>query len=432
MKKIALFSTFDRSGGAATACLRLAEALAQNKQFSPQIISRDRTFEHPLLAGVPPSWWQRRKNLALQAIERLEIATHLRTQDALYQFSIASTGNGKISNMPAVQQADILHFHWFNQGFLSLKNVAQLAKARKPIVWTLHDMWAFTGGCHYAGTCRHFEHTCGQCPFLRRPSPHDLSAAHWQRKQKTYKAVPLLWHIVTCSRWLAQEAQKSTLLRDATITAIPNPIDTNLFSPPTHRHLLRQQLNLPTDKKLILFVAMKMSDPRKGFEYLRQALWQLHQSSNNYELLVLGTADDELLRSLPMRAHSSGKLNDATIIARYYAAADIFVIPSLEENLPNTIMEASACGIPSVGFEVGGIPEMIEAGKTGFLAPARNSQALAAAIQQVLETPDYETLSRQARQKAVNEYSYPIVAQQYENIYTKSLEQLPKQKEITD
>jgi glycosyltransferase involved in cell wall biosynthesis len=294
--------------------------------------------------------------------------------------------------------------HWVNFGFLSVDDIASLTRLNKPVFWTLHDMWAFTGGCHHSGTCEHFQQRCGDCKFLKNPNPNDLSHRLWEAKKNGFKNKNL--HIITCSDWLGNRAKQSSILGGHSIKTIPNAIDTAFFSPNT------TDLGLDPNKKYVLFVAMRVNAPAKGFHLLKEALAYLDPITT--ELLIVG---GEMTEELPLKSHSFGQVTDPSKMRDIYAAADVFVTPSLEENLPNTIMEAMSCGTACVGFEVGGIPEMIEHQQTGYVARAFEPEDLAKGIQWCLEN---EKAGEKARTRAIQLYDQTTVAQQHLAYYAQA------------
>jgi glycosyltransferase involved in cell wall biosynthesis len=279
-------------------------------------------------------------------------------------------------------------------------------------------MWPFTGGCHHSGECENYQIECGNCKFLKNPSQKDISRKDWLVKRSAYQ--PGYFTAVGCSQWLAKRAKNSSLLADFRIESIPNPIDTTVFSP-VSKNEARKQLNLPADKHLILFAAMRVNALMKGFFYFQDALTLLKDKhpefSEHTELIVFGQADDEVLNQLPFKTHKLGHLSDIKQIVLAYNAASVFVTPSLEENLPNTIMESFACGTPAVGFSIGGIPEMINHQSNGYLAEYRSVKSLAAGIQWVLENNGEGKLSKKAREKVMERYAENVVASQYETLY---------------
>lgn len=391
-------------GGAGVACRRLQKALS-GEGVEANLISA---------AEVPGRW-------PFYA-ERLSFLPYERDKSVRFAFSPANFGHD-LRRHPLVQAADILHLHWVNQGFLSLQNIRQLAELGKPIVWTLHDMWAFTGGCHYSRGCTNFQHECGECPFLRRPGPRDLSHRIWAKKKRLF---PANVQFVTCSEWLAGVARSSALLHDFPIRAIPNPIDTASFAPISAdaRSAFRRANGILPGAFVLLFAAMKISESRKGFHLLLESLQFLRREHPELllEIVVLGQADPEALAALPYPTHAQGLVRDPAKLIGLYAAADVFVIPSLEDNLPNTVMESLACGTPVAGFATGGIPEMVGHRTEGFIAPQGDSRQLADGIRWILQGErSLETLRQAARHKAEQHYAEAVVAKRHIALYQELL-----------
>lgn len=430
-------------GGAAIACLRLLAILEQTEGIEVTMLVQEKKRDNPNVQAIAETWLQKKLAFVRFVQERLYFKFQEKNKEIRFAFSPANSGID-ISEHPLVQEADIIHLHWINFGFLSLKSLEKLFALNKPIVWTLHDMWAFTGGCHHSGDCENFQISCGNCvQYLKNPSPTDLSNKIWQRKNAIF--APIVDSIrlrsgngqqqssnnitiVGCSQWLSNRAKKSSLLKNFSVKAIPNPLDTNLFSP-QNKAEARTKLGLPIDKKLILFVAAKVSVIWKGFSYFQESLEILqsqHSHNEDIELVVLGESDAETIQKLPFKAHALGRISDVNQIVLVYSAADVFVTSSIQENLPNTIMEAMACGTPAVGFEVGGIPEMIEHQQNGmppngFLAKYKSAESLAEGMKWVLFEANHEELSKNARQKVIDNYSEKVVVEQYLEVYfTKS------------
>ena len=411
-------------GGAAIACLRLLNTLNQTEGIEATMLVQEKKRDNPNVKAIAETWLQKKMAFARFVQERLFFKFQEKNKEIRFAFSPANSGID-ISVHPLVQEADIIHLHWINFGFLSIKSLKKLFALKKPIVWTLHDMWAFTGGCHHSGDCENFQDSCGNCvQYLKNPSPTDLSNKVWQRKNAFFSPTPALpdrvgVSFIACSQWLASRAKKSSLLKDFSVKAIPNPLDINLFSP-QNKVDARKKLGLPTDKKLILFVAAKVSVIWKGFGYFQESLEILkaqYPHNQDIELIILGESDAEAIEKLPFKAHTLGRISDVNKIVSIYSAADVFVTSSIQENLPNTIMEAMACGTPAVGFEVGGIPEMIESYKNGFLAKYKSAESLADGIKWVLFEANNAELSSNARQKVLDNYSEKVVIEQYLEVY---------------
>ena len=423
--KITILSTFDNFGGAAIAASRLNKAL-NNNGLSSNMLVQDKKGNLPNVESIAQNWFQKKLALLRFALDRYQFAFYEKNKDVRFIFSQAKIGVD-IHNHPLIQQSDIIHLHWINFGFLSLNSLEKLFITHKPIVWTLHDMWVFTGGCHYSRECTNYERNCGNCvQFLKNPSENDLSHQVWERKKEIFSKANLT--IVTCSEWLAQRARESSLLKDKTIVSIPNPIDTDVFRP-IEKSIARGNFKLSPDKKYILFGAVKISDVRKGFTYFAEALsilktllskssqaTTLNQTSK-IEIFIFGQAQASDFEGFPFKVNILGKLSDLETIATAYSAASVFVSPSIEDNLPNTIMESMACGTPVVGFDVGGIPEMIDHEKSGYLAKYKSSEDLAKGIYWILFEANYEELANNSRQKVLDNYSEKVVAEKYKKVY---------------
>lgn len=305
---------------------------------------------------------------------------------------------------------DIVHLNWINQRFLDLK---ELGKIKKPIVWTLHDSWAFTGLCHVPYDCKKYETHCGTCPMLGSKKEQDLAYEIFEKKLEAYKDLDL--HIVTPSKWLGERAKRSALLGRFPITVIPNCIDTELYQP-IDKADARKVLGLEADKKYLLFGAMHvMKDANKGFAYLQEALKQINNAK--VELLVYGTNEDLRSHDLPLSARSMGYINNDKMMALLYNAADVCIVPSLSENLSNTIMESLSCGTPVVAFNIGGNSDMIEHKQNGYLAKEKDNWDLAKGIEWCLANNADGILSINAREKVMNNYTVDIVSEQYKLLY---------------
>ncbi|MDR1896948.1 MAG: glycosyltransferase family 4 protein [Prevotellaceae bacterium] len=416
--KILIVNTTERTGGAAVAANRLMHALNRSGHEAKMLV-RDKQTDDKNVITINTSWIKRKINFIRFVWERwvIFVHNHFNRKD-LFKVSIANTGTD-ISKHPLVKDADIIHLHWINQGFLSLKNIQQLILLGKPIVWTMHDMWCFTGVCHYAGVCRKYETECKNCHLLKK-STTDKVKQLFLKKGNILSSSYI--NFVGCSRWIAGKAKGSTLLRNARVLSIPNPIDNDFFKP-YDKVYAREKFNLPINKKLILFAAAKLSDTRKGMSYFIETCQYLATYTMNelIEIVFLGGKIDENMQYvIPLKINVLGYLKTNVDISTVYAACDVFVTPSLEDNLPNTIMEAMSCGTPCVGFNTGGIPEMIGHKVNGYVAEYKSAKDLATGINWCLMPDNSETLSQQALTKAKNCYSENVVAKQYIELYTKT------------
>ena len=350
--------------------------------------------------------------------ERLYFLPQERDHSVRFQFSPARFG-ATLDFHPAIQQADVLHLHWINFGFISLNGLRSLFSLGKPIVWTLHDQWAFTGGCHYSRGCDHFLSHCRQCPYLKKPADNDLSYRVFEQKQKLFKQASI--HFTPPSHWLADQAKQSALLQPFPFTVIPYAIDQTVFCP-IERAEANAHLDLPdTNRPRLLFGSANVTDTRKGFRYFAEALTLLHQQHPdlNPEILIFGKGRSYLFDELPYPVRHLGILTTEDNIVAAYNAADALIVPSLEDNLPNTVIESMACGTPVIGFRTGGIPEMIDHQGNGCLADAGSAQQLTDGLVFILTHPDADELRRNARQSAENRFSEDVIAKQHIELYEK-------------
>ena len=313
---------------------------------------------------------------------------------------------------------DIVHLHWIAKSFMDLHKLIYI---KKPIVWTLHDVWPITGGCHCNMGCEKWENGCGSCPQIQSTNPDDLSRKFWNRKKKTFLNIPRLT-VIAPSRWLEKKVRKSSFFQNARIIYIPNCIDTDVFFPLSKddRNKLRKDFNIPVNKKVILFGANYFNKAiYKGFDLLLESLKYISSKKNNYfHLLLFGEEKiPNKINELPTDYTVVGRLSGEKIISKIYNTADVFVGPSRQDNFPGTFLEAAACGIPAVGFEVGGIPEIVEHHKTGYIAKPFDTSDLAKGIIWCLENNQNNKLGLAARDKVVNNFSFDIIAKKHTELY---------------
>ena len=417
--RILIVNTSERTGGAAIAAGRLTEAL-KSHGIKAKMLVRDKQTDRISTVALGGGWKQVRKFVWERVV--IWINSHFR-RERLFSVDIANTGND-ITRLPEFKEADLIHLHWINQGMLSLKVIRKILASGKPVVWTMHDMWACTGICHHARTCTAFHSECGACPMIYSQKRKDLSTRIFRQKQRLYASGGI--HFVTCSHWLEGMAKQSALLVNQPVSVIPNPISTTLFHPMKQTEA-RQKLALPTEGKLILFGSVKLTDKRKGIDYMVEAcrlLAKQHPAlKEQLALVAVGMHAAELQPLVPFKVHNMGYVKEEHQLVEIYNAADLYVIPSLDENLPNTIMEAMACGTPCVGFPTGGIPEMIDHLKNGYLTKEHSAEQLAEGIYTLLTTPAYESLSHEAVAKVNACYSERSVANQYGQLYAKLLKE---------
>jgi len=414
--RVLIVNTSERVGGAAVAANRLMKAL-NNHGIKAKMLVRDKDTDTLTVIALPASPWLRWNFLWERFV--IFVKCHF-SRKHLFEIDLANTGTD-ITRLREFQEADIIHLHWINQGMLSLNGIRKILRSGKPVVWTMHDIWPATAICHVTLGCRHFTTRCHSCRLLDTSKGNDFSTTIWQRKLRMLEGEHIYY--VACSRWLESEAKASALLKGHKITCIPNPIDTHIYNRYSKEEA-RQQLGLPQDRQLILFASQRVTMPNKGMSYLIEACHILQNQGNsscNMALVILGGHAEEIAGKLPFDSYPLGYVNEEQRIVDVYNAADVFVLPSLSENLPNTIMEAMACGLPCVGFKIGGIPEEIDHKRNGYVAEYRNAEDLARGIRWILSEADYESLSKNAIQKVARSYSQQSVALHYAEVYQQAM-----------
>jgi len=310
----------------------------------------------------------------------------------------------------------VYNLHWI-RGFID--PLPFFRKTQKPVVWTLHDMNPFTGGCHYNVGCNRHRESCGQCPQLGSTDENDLSQSIWSRKETAYREAIEngRLEIVAPSEWLAEEARRSTLFSKAPVHVIPNSLDHETFHP-RNTDGLRSALSIPADHRILLFVADSTQNHRKGFDLLQDALIELNEEK--VTLVSIGSNRPELDISTPLL--HLGRITSNVLLSVFYSLADIFVIPSRQDNLPNTVLESMACGTPVVGFDTGGIPDMVRPDKTGWRAEPGDAHSLRHTIEEALSNDTtLQRIGQTCRDVVENEYTLEVQARAYRNLYRELL-----------
>jgi glycosyltransferase involved in cell wall biosynthesis len=417
--KVVHLSTSDINGGAAIAALRIHSAQLKSG-IDSKLLVQSKFTDNSNVISIVQTPFDKIKRYIRVFLDKLTFKTLSKTERDRFTFPNFGIN---VSNNDIVKEADIINLHWINEGFLSLKSISLLAALKKPVVFTLHDMWAFTGGCHYNHGCEKFLDNCGNCPALKFRKVNDLSRKIYYIKSTAYKY--LNFSVSACSNWLNLEAKKSSLFHNRKIRTIHNPINTDIFKPNEKLNSCKE-LNLPLDKNLILFGAMELTNERKGFRYLISALKIISEHQHEYlvntNIVILGLTGGMDLSEIPFQIHVLGKITDENKLIDCYNAADIYVTPSLQDNLPNTVIESLSCGTPVVAFNTGGMSDMIEHLKNGYLAELKSSQDLAAGIVTLLS--DSELLLKmkvKCRETALNKFNEESIAKQYSAYYSELL-----------
>jgi glycosyltransferase involved in cell wall biosynthesis len=311
---------------------------------------------------------------------------------------------------------DLVCINWINDDFLSIGEIGQFDV---PVVWAFHDLWAVTGGCHYPGSCTGFYSSCGNCPKLKYPAEHDWSRNIWQKKYEQWRDLDMT--ILCPSNWMASQVKKSWLFGDKRIEVCPYSIELDVFKPMESADL-RTELGVKPHQKVLLFGAVNsMHDTRKGAHLLVEALEKLEGrvDSDDLVFMVFGAKESPALEKVPFRIINLGFVGEKADLARYYAASTAFVLPSLEDNLPNTVLESLACGSPVVAFDIGGISDMIDDGENGFLVDRINTSLLADALEAMVKMPEeqYQSMRKASRKKMEDHFSKEVVGQKLIEIF---------------
>ena len=408
--KILHLSTTDVSGGAARAAYRLHMGLLNSGIYSHMIVQYKDDGDQTIHG--PRTNFSKALSLLRPMIDHAPKIFSPFYKNSFFHLQWLPNRLKPIINKI---KPDIIHLHWICRGFI---NIESLRRFGIPIVWTLHDMWPFTGGCHYTNGCKRFAHSCGRCPILKSNNEFDLSRWVWKRKFKEWKDINI--KLIAPSQWIKSQALESSLFKNVVCKKIPYGIDTDKYKP-INQKTARQLLNLPHDKTLIMFSAMNATnDTRKGFQYLLPALRIL--SANNIDqkldLVVLGSNHQLKDTRWGINTHYIGTLHDELSIALVYSACDVFVAPSTEDNLPNTVIEALCCGIPSVAFDIGGMPDLIDHQNSGYLAKPYSIDDLANGIKWVISDQNRKTvLSSNARSLSVSKYEIKRIVERHLEIY---------------
>lgn len=324
-----------------------------------------------------------------------------------------------VGQAPQLGICDVVNLHWV-AGFVDYREFFRGLDDHVPVVWTFHDMNVFTGGCHYDDRCGRFKRSCGACPQLGSRVEDDLSRRIWRRKRDFFQGLPPeRLRIVTPSRWLARQVRYSTILGERfQVSVIPYGLDTDDFAP-RDRNAAREALGIPRDARVVLFVAQVLNNRRKGFDLLVDALRDLQEIPDLF-LVSLGTGRPALNGLIPHR--HLGVVTQDRLLSLVYSAADVFVIPSIQDNLPATVLESLACGTPVLGFDAGGVPEMVRPRETGALARTGDVRALRSALVELLKNEELiREMAVTCRQLAVDEYALDVQARRYETLYHEML-----------
>ncbi|MCL6435191.1 MAG: glycosyltransferase family 4 protein [Leptolyngbyaceae cyanobacterium HOT.MB2.61] len=398
---------FDFFGGAAIAAYRLHQGFVA-KGFSSKLLVGSAKTGSRAVAVIP------RKYRLENQLSRLTSPTGLNNINLLGSFDIPKH--------PYYQEADVLNFHNLHNGYFNYLALPSLTK-NKPAIITLHDMWSFTGHCAYSFDCDRWKTGCGKCPYpdVYPPISKDCSHLEWKLKDWVYSRSRLT--VVTPSKWMTEQAQQSMLKRFS-IHHIPNGIDTEAYQP-LDPDICREALGIPGNKRVLIFGAQRLTDSRKGGNSLLEALQKLPDSIKaEIILLTLGEGSEGISTTVGMPVFNLGYVSSDRLKAIAYSAADLLVFPTRADNLPIVLQESMACGTPAVSCKVGGVPELIRPGVTGYLAEPGNSVDLCQGILELLEDHALrDRLGQQCREIAIQEYSLELQVKRYTDLYQQVIRQ---------
>ena len=394
----------DAVGGAAIAATRLHKGLLSQGLESRFLVGTAES-EGEQAASINPHWLDRQLyRFAYRA--------------GLNDVNFASTFG--ISKHPFFQTADVINFHNLHAGYFNYLALPKLTKKRSAVL-TLHDMWSFTGHCAYSFECDRWKTGCGQCPNLDTYPrvAKDNTRLALQLKQWVYQRANL--RIVTLSNWLTAQVKQSVLAH-LPIHHIPNGIDTDVYKP-LDVAKSRAELGIPLEKQVLMCAAINLKEGRKGSDLLVSALNKLPLSVREKTVLVvLGSSGGQLAELVEMEVVELGFITDDRQKVMAYSAADLFVFPSRADNLPLVLQESMACGTPIVAFDVGGVPDLVRPGITGYLAAPQDIEALAHGIEQMSDNKTLlKTMSENCRQIVLKEYSIGLQVSRYVQLYQESL-----------
>ena len=414
--KTLIVSTNDLAGGAAIAAFRLHRGLLEVGVESRMLV-QTKTSDDLAVTEIAKSpngerWLPNLGDYLGQKARRGTSNT---------AFSLAGA-HDQLTGHPLLEWAEVINLHWV-AGFVSPAILRDVLRRGKPVVWTLHDQRPFTGGCHYTSGCELFRTDCGECPQLR-PDFHRIPHLSLQLVMETLRDLPALT-VVAPSRWLAEEARRSRLFGGLRVEVIPYGIDLDVFRP-NPSQAARAKLDLPRDALVCLFGAYTLQEHRKGFDLLSQAIQSVLDDPDGARLHADGRLifaaygkDEKSLRKSGLPIRLLGHMESAGEMASTLSAADLVICPTREDNLPNVVMEAMACGVPVLSCRVGGVPDMVEDGVHGRLVPAEDANALGQALRELVLNPDpLKRWGAAGRSKCELEYPLRLQGQRYQQLFS--------------
>jgi glycosyltransferase involved in cell wall biosynthesis len=404
--KILTVNTSDIQGGAAQAAYRLHNSLLA-QDIESQMLVQEKSSDDWTVESLPISKIQKGFSLLRSIIDNIPVKFYKNRTETL--FSPSWLGFSNIVNRINELNPDIVHFHWICGGMINIKKIA---KINAPIVWSLHDMWAFTGGCHYDENCSGYIKDCKKCKVLGVESSA-LSSKGLKRKERVY-AIKKNIYLVPTSTWIEKMARKSHFCNHLK-GVLYNPLDLSLFKKISKKSI-RKYFNIEKNRKVVLFgAASPFSDKRKGFKELSEALKLL--KNKDILLFIIGATKPKELTVNGFEVKYIPYLKDEISLPLIYNAADVTVVPSLQETFGQMSSESLACETPVVGFDSTGTADIVDHKKNGYLAKPFSPEDLAVGIEWILNSSDYDELCLHARKKVLREFDSGVVARKYINLY---------------
>lgn len=404
--KVVHINAVSVGGGAAIAATRHVEAMINAGYDACLVASRNEKYNY-FVKKIPRAQIALAANLALtEAVRRIQ--RKILAPIGTYSFNYTSF---PVHKMEVVKESDIIIIHWIN-GLLDTSEIEKILKLGKPTYWYMHDMYPITGGCHHALECNKYTDRCYLCTLCTKAFPYDFARHNFDKKLKVFSKYSNL-SFITPSTWLGCCVRKSKIGQGHNVFVIPNVINTDIFKPLGIE--TKSFFGLNSNKRTILFSANNLDDPYKGAKFVFECLKKL--DPEKYEGLVIGVANQSVLHTLPINVISTGRLSDEIALSVAYNACDTVLISSVAENYPNVVLEAMACGKPCIGFQTGGISDLIKHEISGYLTKEKTASSLCEGIDYVFASKDrYENLSSNARKQIVNNNSYSCLQLLYNKI----------------
>lgn len=416
--KIVHLNTYDGNGGAGRAVLRLNKAL-QLQGIDSEIVCLYQFNPNSEVKAISQTFSGKFKALVSIILERYLIKLFLK--NTFIPFSLQRFGISP-SYLKTLKEADIIHIHWVNHGFLSDREIRKLASLNKVIVWTLHDSNPITGGCHVRYNCPNYINECGNCPVLKHPSANDLSHRTWLLKSKAYSEVD--FDFIAPSVWMGDRAREASLSKGKKVFVVSNALETDVFIP-KDKKVCRKEFDIEDNALVILAGYMpSKSDRHKGFKELQETLRYLAENPNidkdRVMLIFYGSDGTNVDFDIPVKHRFVGKISDDAVLVKLYNLADVFLFTSIEESMGYTALESLSCGTPVAAFRTSGVTDVVVHKFNGYLAKLYDAKELAEGVSWILNQTEAD-LSSAGRDWAVSNFSLDVIGKKHLDVYNEVL-----------